>query len=146
MSKLVIYSDGSCDNKLENPSMGIGVVAYYKNTLIDSIGKFVGFGTSNIAEWLGFIEALKIAIEREKQLKPTNIKFCLDSQIVVKQFTGEYKNLKFPKYQREAERLRKQLSCNVVVKWIPRTNNTVADELSKVGNPKLTKTEFKNLK
>lgn len=83
MSALVAYIDGG---SLGNPgSAGIGVVIDVDGRTI-RIAKWVGRQDNNVAEYLALLEALQCALA----LKATAIHVYSDSQVVVRQMTGEY--------------------------------------------------------
>lgn len=122
---LTIYTDGAC---LGNPGpMGIGVVIYRKEELVESIGEYVGRGTNNVAEYTAVIRALETALSMGEK----EILIRSDSQLLVKQLKGEYKvrdeKLKALKARTE------ELCAGMKVRFehIPREKNTEADKLSK---------------
>jgi len=84
MSDLVAYVDGGC---LGNPGpSGIGVVI---NGCADGpirIAKWIGHQDNNVAEYAALMEALQYAVS----LKARKLHVFSDSQVVVKQMTGEY--------------------------------------------------------
>ena len=83
-SELVAYVDGGC---LGNPGpSGIGVVI---NGLADGpvrIAKWIGHQDNNVAEYAALMEALQYAVARKAQ----TLHVYSDSQVVVRQMTGEY--------------------------------------------------------
>ncbi len=139
MTLIEVWGDGSCKNTgKKNTSMGIGVVIKINGKLVKEIAEFVGYGTSNKAEWealiTGIREAIKLTYNRSEQVE---IIYYADSQIVVRQFTGDYSSKKFRGYY---ERAMYWIGCmrmtdRLKVKWIPREQNQHADKLSKKGNP-----------
>jgi ribonuclease HI len=122
--------------------MGLGVAVFVDQMYEPELSKAIGVRredcpdqtTSNIAEWMACVEAMKIAaIVREKH--PTAvIKNYSDSQIVAYQFNGIYRitNEAFRKYLIEARQLAKLAGVKEII-WIRRAQNTVADDLSKAG-------------
>ena len=130
-----VYSDGSCRNlKGGNQPMGAGVMVEVDG---EEYARFSyplkSLGNSNVAEYKAFILALKSArkIVEENFLYDVRITFHLDSRFVVNQVTTsswvgneEYRKLK-------AECLRQLAAFNrPVVRWVPRTQNRVADEMA----------------
>ena len=84
MSALVAYVDGG---SLGSPgSAGIGVVIDGVEGQKIRIAKWVGRQDNNVAEYLALLEALQCAVA----LKATAIHVYSDSQVVVRQMTGEY--------------------------------------------------------
>jgi ribonuclease HI len=84
MSDLVAYVDGGC---LGNPGpSGIGVII---SGLADGpvrIAKWIGNQDNNVAEYAALMEALQYAVAR----KARKLHVYSDSQVVVRQMTGEY--------------------------------------------------------
>jgi len=84
MSKLVAYVDGG---SLGNPGpAGIGVVIDHPTGGKIRIAKWIGQQDNNVAEYLALLEALQCALA----LKATAIHVYSDSEVVVRQMTGEY--------------------------------------------------------
>jgi len=83
-SELVAYVDGGC---LGNPGpSGIGVVI---SGLADGpvrIAKWIGHQDNNVAEYAALMEALQYAVTRKAQ----RLHVFSDSEVVVRQMTGEY--------------------------------------------------------
>lgn len=83
-SDLVAYVDGGC---LGNPGpSGIGIVI---SGLADGpvrIAKWIGRQDNNVAEYVALMEALQYAVARNAQA----LHVYSDSQVVVRQMTGEY--------------------------------------------------------
>ncbi|MEK7166713.1 MAG: ribonuclease HI family protein [Patescibacteria group bacterium] len=89
--KLEIYCDGGARG---NPgSAAIGVVIKDGNgKVLGSFGKTIGVATNNTAEYQAVIEALKFLIEHKIWGERTL--FFLDSQVVARQLSREYKTKK----------------------------------------------------
>jgi ribonuclease HI len=84
MSDLVAYVDGG---SLGNPgSAGIGVIIDNPRGGKIRIAKWVGHQDNNVAEYLALLEALQVAVA----LKASAIHVYSDSEVVVRQMTGEY--------------------------------------------------------
>jgi ribonuclease HI len=64
-----------------------GVVIKKSGEIIDKKGKFLGEDTNNVAEWMGLVTSLEIAIE--KNYFP--LKVYMDSLLVVSQINGKWK-------------------------------------------------------
>jgi ribonuclease HI len=113
--------------------MGAGVVISNFN-VIEKISKFVGIGTSNIAEWCAFLIALDYAVNYLKNDKSKHFKFYSDSQLIVNQFKGQWeiKEKHFIPLYEKAIKLRDTLGDYFEsLEWIPREDNKEADILSK---------------
>src|SRR5437764_1041648 len=83
-SELVAYVDGGC---LGNPGpAGIGVVISGLAEGPVRIAKWIGRQDNNVAEYAALMEALQYAVERKAQ----KLHVYSDSQVVVRQMTGEY--------------------------------------------------------
>jgi ribonuclease HI len=84
MPELVAYVDGGC---LGNPGpSGIGVVISGCEQGPVRIAKWIGNQDNNVAEYAALMEALQYAVS----LKARTLHVYSDSQVVVRQMTGEY--------------------------------------------------------
>jgi ribonuclease HI len=84
ISDLVAYVDGGC---LGNPGpSGIGVVISGVADGPVRIAKWIGHQDNNVAEYAALMEALQYAVA----LKARKLHVYSDSQVVVRQMTGEY--------------------------------------------------------
>jgi len=85
MSDLVAFIDGG---SLGNPgSAGIGVVISDPRGEKIRIAKWIGRQDNNVAEYLALLEALQCAVA----LKARAIHVYSDSEVVVRQMTGQYR-------------------------------------------------------
>lgn len=84
MSNLVAYVDGGSHGS-PGPS-GIGVVIEKPDGELIRIAKWIGHQDNNVAEYAALLEALQTALE----MKATALSVYTDSELVVKQMTGEY--------------------------------------------------------
>jgi ribonuclease HI len=84
MSQLVAYVDGGCHGS-PGPS-GIGVVIENPAGEIIRIAKWIGHQDNNVAEYVALLEAIQHALE----MKAKALHVFSDSELVVKQMTGEY--------------------------------------------------------
>ncbi len=84
MSELTAYVDGGSHG---NPGpAGIGVVLHGPDGQKIKISKWIGHQDNNVAEYLALLEALQRAVE----LKAKVLRVYSDSQVVVRQMSGEY--------------------------------------------------------
>ena len=84
MSELVAYVDGG---SLGNPGpSGIGVVIDGCESGPIRIAKWIGHQDNNVAEYVALLEALQYAL----RFKAKVLRVFSDSQVVVRQMTGEY--------------------------------------------------------
>ena len=87
----------------------------------------IGHTTNNVAEWRGFLAALDAAIEAGA----ADVEIRADSQLVLKQFLGEYR-MKAPhlaRYLVEAREKARHIKKLRVV-HVPRAQNHEADALA----------------
>jgi ribonuclease HI len=86
--KLIIYTDGGARGNPGPAAIGVAIFDV-SNTHepIQTISKFLGHTTNNQAEY----HALLAALEAAAKLGATQIVCYLDSELVVRQLTGQYK-------------------------------------------------------
>ncbi len=112
---------------MKNPGRAASAFAIKKGNRIVCIhSECVGSTTNNVAEYKAVIMALKYVKER---FKDANFILQSDSQLVVKQLSGEYKVKAkdlLPLFN-EAKKLVSELSVKVI--WVPREENKLADFL-----------------
>lgn len=102
---------------LEDPIRGVTLREHYER---------IGIETNNVAEYRALIEGLKIA----QRYHPNRLICHLDSELIVKQLSGEYR-VKMPTLQPLVEEIQ-SLSmefADIVFKHIPREDNYRADAL-----------------
>jgi Ribonuclease HI len=84
MSDLVAYVDGG---SFGNPGpSGIGVVIGGSTSGTIRIAKWIGYQDNNVAEYVALLEALQCALG----LKAKTLHVFSDSEVMVKQMSGEY--------------------------------------------------------
>ena len=102
------------------------VLADAEGREVEARGDFLGTCTNNVAEYRGLIAGLQAAIERGA----SPLAVCMDSELVIRQMTGQYrvKNEGLKPLHAEAKRLAGQLRG---VSWssVRRDLNTRADAL-----------------
>lgn len=84
MAVLVAHIDGGSHGS-PGPS-GIGIVIEKPDGELIRIAKWIGHHDNNVAEYAALLEALRCALE----MKATALHVYSDSELVVKQMTGEY--------------------------------------------------------
>ncbi len=84
MAKLVAYVDGGSHGN-PGPS-GIGVVIENETGERTTIAKWIGHQDNNVAEYVALLEALQHAHAVEAKA----LQVYSDSQVIVRQMTGEY--------------------------------------------------------
>ncbi len=127
LEEAVLYSDGGARG---NPGpAGIGVViSLPSGAVLKEFKAFIGNATNNQAEYNALIKGLELA----KALQVENVRCVMDSELLVKQLTGEYRvrnpNLKplFQRVQALERNFKKVYYCHA-----PRenTNIKIADRL-----------------
>ncbi|MDP2932692.1 MAG: ribonuclease HI family protein [bacterium] len=123
--RLNIYTDGGARG---NPGpAGIGVAIFDEQFhQVASVKKYLGEKTNNQAEY----EAVIAALERAVELKATELRFFLDSELVVRQLGGQYKikNGNLAPLAGKVLSLKNRFS-SVTFSHIPREKNQLADAL-----------------
>jgi len=112
--------------------MGAGVVLIHEGKVVKEIGKYLGMGTNNIAEY----SAVLIAVEEAKGMGAKGLSVRSDSKLLVSQLKGEYR-VKAPHLRELLGRILKAgEGMTLHFEWIPREENEEADRLSKEGAEK----------
>ena len=91
------------------------------------IGEAIGVTTNNVAEWRGFVAALDAALASGAP----DVEVRADSELVLKQFRGEYR-MKAPHLMRylEEARAKARRIPRLTVVHVPRAKNREADALA----------------
>jgi ribonuclease HI len=95
-------------------------------TVLAAHGERIGVATNNVAEYRALIEGLRKALE----LAVDEVEVISDSELLVKQMTGEYriKNAALQELSLEASHLARKLS-RVSYRAVRREHNELADRL-----------------
>ena len=121
--KLITYSDGGSRG---NPGLACGgaVVKTADGEVLETLSKFLGKATNNVAEYTGII----IALEAAKRHGATEVEMRMDSELAVKQLKGEYrvKNPALAALFLEVKNLTTKFH-KVSFKHVRREQNTEAD-------------------
>ncbi len=124
MSDLVAYVDGGSHGN-PGPS-GIGVVIEGPGGETTRIAKWIGHQDNNVAEYVALLEALQHAVS----VKARTLQVFSDSEVVVKQMTGEY-NCRSPRLHSLNWTCRKLArSIDFSIAHVPREQNREANELA----------------
>ncbi|MFI5197717.1 MAG: ribonuclease HI family protein [Thermoanaerobaculia bacterium] len=118
---LVLYFDGASRGNPGPASYGV----WSPGGLADA--KALGAATNNVAEWRGFLAALDLALASGAR----DVEIRADSQLVLRQFSGEYR-VKAPHlagFLLEARRKARGIERLRVV-HVPREENHEADALA----------------
>ncbi|TAK03769.1 ribonuclease HI family protein [Patescibacteria group bacterium] len=84
--KLITYSDGGSRGN-PGPACGGAVVKTADGEVLETLSRFLGRATNNVAEYTGIV----IALEAAKRHGATEVEMRMDSELAVKQLKGEYK-------------------------------------------------------
>lgn len=126
MTRHVLYCDGASRG---NPGpASIGFVLYDPaGTPVAEVGEAIGETTNNVAEYEALIAGLEMSLERGV----SRIEVRLDSLLLVKQITGEYrvKASHLKPLQRQAVKLLTRFA-EANISHVRRERNTVADALA----------------
>jgi ribonuclease HI len=124
MSDLVAYIDGG---SLGNPGpSGIGVIIDGSTDGTIRIAKWIGRQDNNVAEYVALLEALQCALG----LKAEALHVFSDSEVMVKQMSGEY-SCRSPRLYSLNWICRKLArSLDFSISHVPRESNTEANRLA----------------
>jgi ribonuclease HI len=123
-AELVAYVDGGC---LGNPGpSGIGVVINGCASGPVRIAKWIGLQDNNVAEYAALMEALQYAIS----LHAPKLHVYSDSQVVVRQMTGEYmcRSPRLYSLHWTCRKLARSLTFSI--SHVPREKNVEANRLA----------------
>jgi ribonuclease HI len=124
MSDLVAFIDGG---SLGNPgSAGIGVVISDPRGEKIRIAKWIGRQDNNVAEYLALLEALQCAVA----LKARAIHVYSDSEVVVRQMTGQYRCRSPRLYSLHWICCKLVRSLRFSISHVPRESNVEANNLA----------------
>ena len=124
MSHLVAYVDGG---SLGNPGpAGIGVVIDDRQGQKIRIAKWIGRQDNNVAEYLALLEALQCAL----RLRARAIHVYSDSQVVVRQMTGQYSCRSARLYSLHWTCRKLSRSLDFSISYVPREHNAEANALA----------------
>jgi ribonuclease HI len=120
-----MFTDGGARGNPGPAAIGV-VIKDNKHKVIHKVGKYIGVGTNNDAEYSALIEGLVFLAG----LNYSRVICHLDSELVVKQLNGLYKvkNVKIKKHWNRIKVLEKNFS-HIEYKHVKREKNHEADEL-----------------
>ncbi len=121
--KATLYADGGSRG---NPGPAAsGAVLYGEDgSVVGQVGEYLGIATNNVAEW----RALLAGLAKARELGVDEIAIRMDSQLVVRQLTGEYRVKHadlIPLHLKAKSRLREFRSVDI--RHVPRKENAAAD-------------------
>ena len=124
MAELTAYVDGGC---LGNPGpSGIGVVISGCADGPVRIAKWIGLQDNNVAEYAALMEALQYAVS----LKARTLHVYSDSEVVVRQMTGEYQCRSPRLYSLHWTCRKLARSLKFSISHVPREDNAEANGLA----------------
>lgn len=131
MNKIIVYTDGGSRGNPGPSALG-AVICDEKGNAIKKYSHYLGEGTNNEAEYKAVIFAFKKikALYGKERVKNLEIELRADSELLIKQLSGEYKIIE-PKIQAlflEFWNLRIDFG-KIKFIHIPREQNKLADRL-----------------
>lgn len=123
---LHLFTDGGSRGNPGQAAVGILLVDPARGVTLQEHAERIGIETNNVAEYRALIEGLRMAL----RYQPNRLICHMDSELIVKQLSGEYR-VKMPTLQPLVDEIREltlQLQ-DVVFKHIPREDNWRADKL-----------------
>lgn len=118
-----LFADGGSRGN-PGPAASGAVLVDSEGAVIEEVGRYLGRATNNVAEWT----ALEIGLEAALNRGVKAIAVRLDSELVVKQLSGEYR-VKHPDLQPLHRRVTSLLRkfAHADVRHVPRKQNALAD-------------------
>ena len=135
--KAKLFADGGSRGN-PGPAASGAVLLAEDGSVLREIGVYLGVTTNNVAEWTALLEGLRAALD----LSVDEIEVRLDSELVVKQLSGEYRVKHpglIPLHTQAKTLLRKFARANVA--HVRRKDNAAADAMvnqtldAHAGNP-----------
>jgi len=120
-----LFADGGSRGNPGHAALG-AVIIDAKGAVVKEVGRYLGIATNNVAEWSALIEGLRAALD----LGLKSLAVRMDSELVVKQLSGEYR-VKHPDLQplhAMARTLLRRFEF-VDIAHVPRKQNKLADAL-----------------
>ena len=120
-----LFTDGGARGNPGPAAYGF-VLEDADGSVLAARGEKIGIATNNVAEYTALIEGLRTAVE----LGLPVVEVVSDSQLMVKQMTGEYKvkNEGLRRLWEEASGLARQVPV-LSYRWVRREHNELADRL-----------------
>lgn len=128
----LVFTDGGARGN-PGPAAAAFVIKNDQGKVIQTGGFYLGEATNNQAEYMAVIRALQAI---EKLITPSSqlreeVKFKLDSKLVVEQISGRYKikNAQLSQLAQQIKTILQKNSIEAVFTHIPRSQNSEADAL-----------------
>jgi ribonuclease HI len=121
-----LFTDGAARGN-PGPAGAGAVIVSPTGQIVAKLGKYLGETTNNVAEYTGLI----LGLRRAKAMNVRELEVFADSELVVKQLSGEYQ-VKAEHLRPLYEEARALLAGfpEVEVRYIPREENQQADDMS----------------
>ena len=132
-----IWFDGACEPKNPGGACGMGYVIKRDDKLLFEKGDFLPADPSNsnnVAEYIALNSALRYCLNHPDEIRGHEIECRGDSKLVIEQMFGNWriKSGAYVPYARQCISLIEKIGrYKVSGIWIPREQNSKADELSK---------------
>ncbi|MDO5076003.1 bifunctional RNase H/acid phosphatase [Corynebacterium sp.] len=125
--KVCIEADGGSRGNPGIAGSGTVLLDAARDNVLRRIAEFVGTSTNNVAEYHSLINGLQAA----QELGATDVDVFMDSKLVVEQMSGRWK-VKHPDMKTLALRAQRIAAGfrSVTYTWVPRAENSRADELA----------------
>lgn len=133
----ICYFDGACEPRNPGGNMGIGAIILDKEkNIISKLSRYIRTtpnNSNNVAEYQGF----GWVITELNRLIPKGATILIhgDSKLVIEQMNGNWQIKKgfYVQFAHRSKVILEELKskCKVEIRWIPRAQNELADELSK---------------
>ena len=123
---LHLFTDGGSRGNPGEAAIGCVLMDPLEGKVLKEYKEAIGIFTNNVAEYRALIAGLEMA----KQLHPNRLVCHLDSELIVKQLSGEYR-VKMPTLQPLVEEIQELVSGfnDVSFTHVPRAENRHADRL-----------------
>lgn len=130
--EIIINTDGGARG---NPGpAAVGITAKAGGEILFEISEYIGEQTNNVAEYTALIHALTHLDEHH--LTTDSLLFILDSELIVRQISGQYK-VKQPHLQKLVNQVKSLISkikndtpsVKIIFRSVPRAENKRADQL-----------------
>jgi probable phosphoglycerate mutase len=129
--RFTIYGDGGSRGN-PGPAGSGAIIRNEEGETVATVSEFLGVATNNVAEYMAILLALEtLAALLESKAAEAEVRVCMDSMLVVKQMTGEWK-LKHPGLKPLAARVGEhvRLFKSVSFEHVYREFNKDADQLA----------------
>ncbi len=123
---LYLFTDGGSRGNPGEAAIGCALINPDSGKVLATHKEAIGVHTNNIAEYKALIEGLHLA----KRFHPNRLICHLDSELIVKQLSGEYR-VRMPTLQPLLDEIQEHVEefAHVEFRHVPREQNALADKL-----------------